>query len=192
MKVLLADPPAPKWNTYMRSFPNLGILYLAAQLRDAFPEIQIVYLDSNNTVEEHLEFIAKEKPEIYGISFASPLYAFVKTFLPAVRERLPNSFLLAGGPHPTADPQGCLNDLPIDACCIGEGEETVTELVQAMLSGGDIGKVAGIAIRDDAGTIKYGPHRLFVRDINTFPLPAWDLVDFSRFSGLRQAKSNPS
>ena len=65
----------------MRSFPNLGLLYLAAHLRQNIPGIKILYLDANHSVEEHLKFIAQEKPSIYGLSFASPLYAAVKPLL---------------------------------------------------------------------------------------------------------------
>jgi radical SAM superfamily enzyme YgiQ (UPF0313 family) len=176
----------------MRSFPNLGLLYLAAHLRQNIPGIKILYLDANHSVEQHLKFVAQEKPSIYGLSFASPLYAAVKPLLRRVRQLLPETLVVCGGPHPTADPQGCLNDSPIDICCVGEGEETFTELVKTYLSGGDLTTVAGIAHKRNGKEVTFSAHRSFIRDLDSIPLPAWDLVDLRRFSGLRQAKSGPS
>jgi anaerobic magnesium-protoporphyrin IX monomethyl ester cyclase len=192
MKIVLADPPAPSWNTYMGQYPNLGLLYLAAHLRQNIPDIKILYLDANNSVEQHLKFIASEKPAIYGLSFASPLYAAVKPLIRSVRQLLPETLIVCGGPHPTADPQGCLNDSPIDFCCIGEGEETFTELVKIFLSGGDLTIVGGLAHKRNGNGITFSRHRSFIRDLDSIPLPAWDLVDLRRFSGLRQARSGPS
>jgi anaerobic magnesium-protoporphyrin IX monomethyl ester cyclase len=192
MKIILADPPAPPWNNYMRSFPNLGLLYLAAHLRENIPDAKILYLDANNSVEQHLKYLAEERPSVYGLSFASPLYAVVKPLLRNVRQLLPETLIVCGGPHPTADPQSCLRDSPIDVCCIGEGEETFTELIRTFLSGGDLGTVAGIAYARNGKEVTFSEHRAFIRDLGAIPLPAWDLVDLNRFSGLRQAKSGPS
>jgi len=192
MKIILADPPAPSWNTYMRSFPNLGLLYLAAHLRRNISGVKILYLDANHSVEQHLKIVAEERPSIYGLSFASPLYAVVKPLLRSVRQLVPRTLIVCGGPHPTADPQGCLNDSPIDICCIGEGEETFTELVKTFLSGGNLTIVGGIAYRGPRGEVVFSTRRPVIHDLDSIPLPAWDLVDLRRFRGLRQAKSGPS
>lgn len=192
IKIVLADPPAPAWNSYMRSFPNLGLLYLAAYLRRELSDVHISYIDANHSVEQHLSRVAAENPDIYGLSFASPVNVAAKQILRKVRELLPETHILCGGPGPTADPQNVMSESPAEACCIGEGETTFAELAKNLVDGSDITKVAGIAYRASNGTVAYSAQRPHIADIDSIPLPAWDLVDFRRFSGLRQARSGPS
>ncbi len=192
IKIVLADPPAPAWNSYIRSFPNLGLLYLAAYLRRALSDVDISYIDANHSVEQHLSRVAAEKPDIYGLSFASPVNVAAKQILRKVRELLPETHILCGGPGPTADPQNVMSESPAEACCIGEGETTFAELVKNLVDGSDITKVAGIAYRASNGAVSYSARRPLIADIDSLPLPAWDLVDFHRFRGLRQARSGPS
>ncbi|MGB7516717.1 MAG: radical SAM protein [Candidatus Acidiferrum sp.] len=192
VKIVLADPAAPAWNSYMRSFPNLGLLYLAAHLRREMPDVAITYLDANHSIEQHLLYLAQQKPAVYGLSFASPLNAVAKHILRKVREVLPEALIVCGGPQPTANPQDVLSGSPADICCIGEGEETFVELVRTFVHGGDVTRVAGIAYRGPNGDAVFTTRRPIIHDLDSIPLPAWDLVDLRRFRGLRQAKSGPS
>lgn len=192
VKIILADPPAPAWNTYMRAFPNLGLLYLAGHLRRELPHVDIIYLDANHSIDEHVSFVASHNPAVYGISFASPLWAVARPVLQKIREALPHVLIICGGPHPTADPEGVLASTPADVCCIGEGEECFTELVKTTLTGDDVSGVAGIAYRRADDAVVRTSHRQIIGDLDSIPLPAWDLVDLDRFSGLRQAKAFPS
>ena len=192
MRILLADPPAPPLNSYMRSFPNLGLLYLAAYVRRARPEIEISYVDANHSLESHLEYVAQVNPSIYGLSFASPLTPVAKRLLGRIREVVPHALIVCGGPHPTAAPDDVLRETPTDVCCIGEGEETFAGLVQEYVSCGNVFGVAGIAYKNIQGEILRTAHREIIRDLDSIPLPAWDLVDLRRFRGLRHAKAGPS
>ncbi|MGO8807836.1 MAG: B12-binding domain-containing radical SAM protein [Candidatus Sulfotelmatobacter sp.] len=192
MKILLADPPAPALNSYMKSFPNLGLLYLAAYVRRMRPDIEISYVDANHSLKDHLDHVAQVNPSIYGLSFASPLTPVAKRLLDRIRQVIPRALIVCGGPHPTAAPDDVLRETPTDLCCIGEGESTFAELVQQYTTGGDVFSVPGIAYKTLQGEIRRTAHREIIRDLDLMPVPAWDLVDLSRFRGLRQAKSGPS
>jgi B12-binding domain/radical SAM domain protein len=61
---------------------------------------------------------------------------------------------LAGGPHPTADPEGTLA-LGFDLAAIGEGEETLVALLRRVADGGDP-RGPGLAWRQD-GLLRRGP-----------------------------------
>ena len=56
-----------------------------------------------------------------------------------------NSIFIAGGPHPSGAPEETLRYF--DYVVIGEGEETLPELVFVLLHGGKPGKVKGIAYK---------------------------------------------
>ena len=62
----------------------------------------------------------------------------MKRLLRAIRERLPETLLLAGGEHVTALPEFTLREcLALDMCALGEGEETLVDLVNRLDAGED-------------------------------------------------------
>lgn len=63
------------------------------------------------------------------------------------------TLLIAGGPHATGDPAGALA-LGFDCVAVGEGEETIRELVRTWMAGADLGAVRGLALRDAAGALR--------------------------------------
>ncbi|WP_292381781.1 TIGR04013 family B12-binding domain/radical SAM domain-containing protein [Methanosarcina sp. UBA289] len=78
-----------------------------------------------------------------------------------------NSIFIAGGPHPSGSPEEALEYF--DYVVIGEGEETLPELVKAILGNGDPQKVPGIAYRDaETGKVIITPKRPYA-DLDSYP-----------------------
>lgn len=77
------------------------------------------------------------------------------------------SIFIAGGPHPSGVPDETLEYF--DYVVLGEGEETLPELVKMLQEGGDPGKVRGIAYRDsETGKIVITPKRPYV-NLDSYP-----------------------
>lgn len=72
---------------------------------------------------------------------------------------------VAGGPHPSARPEEALRHF--DYVVIGEGEETLPELIGVIRGGGDPEGVRGIAYRQE-GAIRITPPREHV-DLDLYP-----------------------
>jgi B12-binding domain/radical SAM domain protein len=72
---------------------------------------------------------------------------------------------VAGGPHPSARPEETLRSF--DYVVIGEGEETLPELIEVIRSGGDPETVRGIAYSRD-GIVRITPAREYV-DLDRYP-----------------------
>jgi len=72
---------------------------------------------------------------------------------------------VAGGPHPSARPVEALRSF--DYVVIGEGEETLPELIGCIRGGGDPGLVRGIAFKRDGGVL-ITPSREHV-DLDLYP-----------------------
>ena len=72
---------------------------------------------------------------------------------------------VAGGPHPSARPEEVLRYF--DYAAIGEGEETLPELIRMIQEGSDPGTVAGIAYKKD-GQVRLTPRRDPV-DLDLYP-----------------------
>ena len=64
---------------------------------------------------------------------------------------------------------------------LGEGEETLVELLQALQNGGDAGGVAGLSFLNGDGNVVSTGRRPVIRDLDGLPPPARDLLDVSAY-----------
>jgi anaerobic magnesium-protoporphyrin IX monomethyl ester cyclase len=71
----------------------------------------------------------------------------------------------------------------VDYVVRGEGEETLTELLEALTEGNDASLVQGLAFKRD-DKIKLTPARPVIRDLDVLPIPAWDLVDIEAYRSI--------
>jgi len=191
--VLLTDPPfIGAKSPYALSCPNLGLLYLAAALRRDVPDVHVEYLDGRRAIGNHVDRVAALQPLVYGISFASPFARTAFNTINKVRTVAPATLIVCGGPHPTVDPESVFRECKADACCIGEGERTLSEFVHRVLRGKTVASTPGIAFRSADGRIQFGPERSPIASLDSIAHPAWDLVDFNDFPGFRPARATPT
>jgi anaerobic magnesium-protoporphyrin IX monomethyl ester cyclase len=108
-------------------------------------------------------------------------WTYDKTILQRIRERFPNALLVAGGEHITACTEYVLEDCPaIDLCVLGEGEQTLLDIVNTTFAGGDPRTVDGIAFRDN-GSVRVNPPRARVRDVDSIPEPDWEDIPLEEY-----------
>jgi radical SAM superfamily enzyme YgiQ (UPF0313 family) len=81
--------------------------------------------------------------------------------------------VLWGGIHPTIRPNECLDHA--DLLCVGEAEESLVELAAAISQGRFPADIAGVW-RKEGGRIVPGPLRLPVQDLDSVPMPDYDLA----------------
>ncbi|MCL2347761.1 MAG: cobalamin-dependent protein, partial [Planctomycetaceae bacterium] len=189
MKILLADQPV-KGTNIDGSYSNLGLLYLAGTIRHDFGrDVQIDYLGPNQTLQEHINFVKDYKPAVYAAGFTSKSTKRALETFRAVKEILPQTKLITGGPHPTVMPEEVMREFPFDAISIGEGERTFSELVKAYLGSSqpDLHAMEGIACLAD-GTFIRNPNRPLIKNLDDIPFPAWDLIDFKDYPGMHLKK----
>ena len=99
-------------------------------------------------------------------------------------------FTVVGGPHSTALPERTLAEFPmIDAAVVGEGENTMRELCEAVArKDGPAGleKVRGIAFRS-GDLVRRTESRHWIENLDALPFPAWHLflphLDWAVFAG---------
>ncbi len=71
----------------------------------------------------------------------------------------------------------------MDLVVIGEGDETVVELTQAVENETEISRIRGIAYREGSN-IRFTEARPPSIDVNTLPFPARHLLPLSRYRAL--------
>lgn len=192
MKVLLADPPQQE-RDYDAAYPNLGILYLIGAARQRFPSpgFDFSYLESQYDLAGHLEAIARMQPDIYGLSYASFTSPLAHRTIAAVRARFPKLPIIAGGAHPTAAWKQVIQETAVDVCVIGEGEDVFCEVVAHYAGRGKpLHEIPGVAFRRNGEPFRT-EKRAPIKDLDSIPVPAWDLVDFAKYKGMHFHRAQP-
>ena len=176
LKVVFADPPFGRESKgeAVTESPNLGILYIISYAKSRLPNVEFTYLEPFLSMEEHLEKIKQIKPNVYAISFTTPRRELSFKTINEVSKLGLKMLMVAGGAHPTIDPQDVLKNTPIEICIIGEGEETVTELLKNVQSNEPISNVAGTVNQQKNNGV-----RPLLKDINFFPV--WEIIDFENY-----------
>ena len=124
------------------------------------------------------EEIRLEKWDLIGIGGLTSTYGRIKQLAPLIRKSSPDSIFIGGGGWSTYNPDEILQLVPeMDMICIGEGEETFSELYDEINQGTkDFEKVNGLCLRDNE-TFKFTKPRALISDLNTIPYPAYDLME---------------
>ncbi len=132
---------------YFSKSGKYGAFALAAALEKNVKGLRVELLDLDREIciiDKLRELSKKFRRLIIGFSFNSLKLDIVRVLAREIRKYINNTILVAGGPHPSADPLGTLIKLGFDIAVVGEGEETFVELVENVIDGGE-GKVAGTA-----------------------------------------------
>jgi anaerobic magnesium-protoporphyrin IX monomethyl ester cyclase len=176
IKVVLADPPfgpESKGEAVTES-PNLGILYIVGYARQRLAQVEFTYLEPFLSMDEHLAKVKQIQPDVYAISFTTPRREHSFETIAKVKELGLDMVMVAGGAHPTIDPQDVLKNTAIEVCILGEGEETTTELLKKIQSKQSFADVVGTINKNQNNGI-----RPLLKDIDFFP--AWDIIDFKNY-----------
>ena len=134
-----------------------------------FNDLKIVYFSSKNDLVQGInDIIGKYKKLLLGISFFTTQIWEIQELITTLRRKHGNDLvIIAGGPHPTGDPVGTLK-IGCDVAVVGEGEETLIELVQKINNGEDVSNVKGIGYIGPDGNYKYTGKRDLI-DLNKYP-----------------------
>ena len=169
--------------------PPLGILYLASCLRARLgADVRLIDVFFEPDTDGAVRRAVRElKPDVVGFSALTAESSLAHGMAAAVKGENPLTPVVMGGPHPSSDPEAVLKDLNVDAAVIGEGEDTFTELVRVIAEEGPrwrlpeiLRKLNGLAFNGEAGFELTAP-RAPIKDPDSLPFPAWDLMDYRRF-----------
>ena len=171
MKVLLAYKSHPEGaDDPFTSLLPVGLLSLDAVLRGLGHGVTLVNFSGLGW--DRVRQILKElRPEVVGISQFTHNRVESLKLARLARELDPGCFVVLGGPHATHAWLETLDGHPeVDAVVLGEGEETLVELLAARAAGGSLAAVPGIAYREGGKTLKSAP-RAAIADLDALPVP---------------------
>ena len=206
MKVLLVNPPIPAY-FYNREFyfPS-SLLYLASVLRKNGDEPKILDFKTfqrgpsdppRSFYDDTLiRTIAEFHPDLIGFgSLFSGNFPDLLRLTQMAKQHYPEIPNVIGGIHSTLYTQEILAHCPsIDSIVLGEGEETLVGIIEAMKHRAGFEGIDGLAFRK-AGTVVIHPKTTYIHDVDALPLPAYDLIRIEDYhvdtSGWHNPKGHP-
>jgi magnesium-protoporphyrin IX monomethyl ester (oxidative) cyclase len=154
-------------------FIPLGLVSIATYLK-RYGGHDVAILDANC---QNI-YSAFRPTEIVGIGAVTQDIGRAVRFARHIREEHPDTVLVLGGVHITTHP--VLPD-PFDIGVIGEGEETMRELLGSRdFSPDSLNRIHGICFRD-SGRIVTTPPRELITPIDRIPIPDRDMVDLNYY-----------
>lgn len=155
------------------SYP-LGLAYLDAILKKE--GYDVVTKDfAQNKEKEYLDYaksiLINFKPEILGISMMSMTRVSSYKLMKIAKKINPKIKIIAGGIHASVMYEQLLKNFPIDCIIIGEGEETIKEVVPALLENKNLSKIKGIAFKKKNKIIKT-KERDLICNLDDLPFPS--------------------
>jgi len=176
IKILLINPPSE----FKTPVLPLGTASIAAYLKKNNIDVSVIDAWAEKINFKELENrISQSKANIVGIYMVSPRYNEAKFTIEICRNALPNSTIIAGGPHPSAVPIETLKEIPqLDICGIGEGEMTMLDLAKNT----PLAKINGIAYRNkNTDEIMVTSPREFIKNLDDLPFPARELFPVQNY-----------
>jgi anaerobic magnesium-protoporphyrin IX monomethyl ester cyclase len=178
----------PKEYRAMMPYPPLGTLYAASVVRNAGRTVALFDAMLAASEEELLAAIHLHHPRVVAI-YDDDFNYLTKMCLTRMREAAFRMSSLAHAEGCTvivhgSDPVDHLDAYVAhgaDIVICGEGERTLLETLEHVLDRSrPLEEIPGLAF-PSGGTIVRTPARSVLKDLDTLPVPAWDLIDVERY-----------
>ncbi|HQW19302.1 MAG TPA: radical SAM protein [Rhodocyclaceae bacterium] len=202
-KICLIKPPSVECFRFAGStiMPPLGLAYIAGALQAAGHQVTVIdsVTSSPDTMTRYykgyliglpLAEVAARIPletAIVGITVVfTHEWPEIVHLIDLIKQRRPDLTVIIGGEHATAMAEFCLSTSKADIVVLGEGEETIVELVDALETGRSLTEIDGLAFHDrDHEQIIVNKRRMRMTEIDSLTPPAWDMFDLKTYHDRR-------
>ncbi|MFN7913877.1 MAG: radical SAM protein [Vicinamibacterales bacterium] len=170
-----------------RPYAPLGALYAAAFVRDAGHRVAVFDAMLAESEAEWATALDQHQPRV-AVLFEDSFNYLSKMCLLRMRQAALTMIgaaqdrgipVLVAGSDATDHPALYLN-AGAAAVIAGEGEVTLVLAVEALTRGTDLAALDGVVVRRGDGLLRTTP-RPIMRDLDSAPRPAWDLIDVERY-----------
>ncbi|MBI4649899.1 cobalamin B12-binding domain-containing protein, partial [Candidatus Desantisbacteria bacterium] len=182
--IVFINPPM-SYRTRLGPFERMGshsppfnLCYLAGIVREngystAIIDAEADFLDTEKVIKKTLE----KNPAYIGITATTLGIMHAADIALELKKRAPHMFIMLGGVHVSALPDETMERYPqFDLAVLGEGEETIIEVLNAKKYNGSLKDINGIICREKDKLIKTQT-RALMQNLNELPHPAFDLLE---------------
>lgn len=162
----------------------LGLAYLASYARQRDPSLEFAILDAGVSTAQEIDDFVASPHDVVGISTTYATYNEGEDLARRIRAANPGVTLVVGGPYVSIVGDKAVLDGPFDFGVYGEGELTFSELLGRLTTSetrdGDFQDINGLILRHGA-TATTNPARPLIADVDSLPMPAYDLIRMDRY-----------
>ncbi|MCA9402542.1 MAG: B12-binding domain-containing radical SAM protein [Candidatus Omnitrophica bacterium] len=183
-KILLINTSTTmiKQFNYVYGYP-VGLMSLAGYAREqGFDNITLLDFNVPGNFERLEEVFRTVDPDVVGLCGLTVDREGIEYTAEKVKQWNPGCVVLCGGPYASASYERVASFPFIDLVVVGEGELTFTEILQRCERGESLAGIRGTARRLPDGSVKLEPARAPIMDLDSLPLPAFDLADIEFYS----------
>ncbi len=205
MNILLIFPHKLEGLKDSKGTIPVPLLHLAAILQNNGHIVTIfdfsVFKYTNNQFDEKdvrlavENLIADTKPELVGINcFTTLHFPFTQILCKTIKQCNSSLPIVLGGVHPSLFAQEILtNDPMVDYIVIGEGEVQFKALADSYSNGcfENLETIPAFAFRDDDGNVVLTKRDTYIDNLDSLPMPAWELIDLERYYADHSTWYNP-
>lgn len=156
-------------------FP-IGLGYITTAMKNAGFDFDILDIDAYRHSDQEVEsFLRNNKYDIICIGCMVTGYKIVKSLSSLIKEFYPETIIIVGNSVATSIVNTLLTYTKVDITVMGEGDETIVDLLNTIHQGKSLDNVRGICFVKE-GKIMPTPARPLIRDISKLPC-----IDFSIF-----------
>jgi len=152
----------------IKLFP-IGLGYIATAIKNAGFEFDLLDIDAHRYTDEQIEsLIRKKKYDVVCMGCVVTGYKIVKTLTAITRRYHPHSKIVVGNSVATSIVDILLTRTDTDIAVMGEGDETIVDLLKALSESKSIEEVKGICFIKN-GKILHTGVRPVIKDISSLP-----------------------
>lgn len=155
---------------------QFGIGILSAVIKRAGHQTRLHHMFGTYDVGPLRGVLAEYQPDIVAFTVVYPQLHYVQRILDDLKPW--KQFTIAGGAHPTVQPQ-CIEALPqLNAICIGEGEQPLVALAGALQNGTSVDAIPGLWVRRADDSIVKNDPPPFIDNLDELPPMDRDICDY--------------
>lgn len=168
---------------------HLGLAYLAAYAREQHEDLSFQVLDTRVATSKETREFFNSSFDLVGITVFSPVYFEVINIFNRIKKVDNKVPICLGGPYVTTIREDIFKETPADFAAYGEGEHTFSELISHLKGERNLSDINGLMYNNGNGGIIVNPEREKINDLNSLPLPAYDIFPMKRYPLHRMVTS---
>jgi anaerobic magnesium-protoporphyrin IX monomethyl ester cyclase len=186
MKLILIYPDLLKGSNWTGYF-YVGVGYLASAVKKCGHDVSLLHVTAKLDTRQFLDAIEQKlngaKKAVIGFSSTTNMFGFVREWAGLIRKNYSHP-VIVGGVHPTLDPEETIQTPGIDAICIGEGEESLVDFLDAVEADKDTTGIGNLWVRHN-NLVHKNQLRPCISNLDSLPFPDRSIFNYKNLEQER-------
>lgn len=150
---------------------EIDLAFTASLFHDRF-NLEIPWLNKFfDETEDIIQEIIDKNPDVIAFGALTATFQWSIAIIKAVKKHRPNIITIFGGVHASAVPEVCLSYPEVDYAVVGEGENSIIEILNDIEQGGLGQPINNTQYKGENGEIIKGRQVSFHQELDEFPFP---------------------